>query len=95
MVMYLPQMERLKVPLSSFNPERAIKLWWNDTTRRPNQHKRKVYKKQHHDQTKNKVIILDSDTDHSDVGDQDSGDSESSLSDDDTLLEWDRLIESA
>ena len=26
-----------KVPLSSFNPERAIELWWNDKTRRPNQ----------------------------------------------------------
>jgi len=47
-----------------------------------------------HEQSKIKVIILDSDsdTDHSDVGDQDSDDSGSYSSDDDTLLEWDRLI---
>jgi len=32
----LLQLNTDKVPLNSFNPERAIKLWWNDTTRRPN-----------------------------------------------------------
>ena len=84
-----------KVPLSSFNPDRAIELWWSDKTRRPNQHKRKIYKQWHQGQTKDKVIILDSD--HSDV-EQNSDNSRSSSGNDDTgadlLEEWFHLFSS-
>ena len=83
-----------KIPLSSFNSETAIELWWSDKTRRPNQHKRKAYKKRHQSKTEPKVIILDSD--HSDVSDVEE--SPGSSSDDDTgsdlLEEWDHLFTS-
>ena len=87
-----------KVPLSSFNPERAIELWWSDKTRRPNQQKRKKYKKRQQSKSKDNVIILDSDSDHSE--EQNSNNSASSSGDDsdvnsDLLEEWEHLIELA
>ena len=33
------------VPLNDFSPDSAITLWWEAKQRRPNQHKRKKYKK--------------------------------------------------
>lgn len=32
-----------KMPLSHFNPDKSIELWWADKTRRPNQRSRKPY----------------------------------------------------
>ena len=86
-----------KIPLSSFNSETAIELWWSDMTRRPNQYKRKAYKKRHQNKTEPKFIILDSD--HSDVSDvEENSYISGSSSDDDTssdlLEEWDHLFTS-
>ena len=33
------------IPLKDFNPDRSIRMWWNDKSRRLNQHQRKEYKK--------------------------------------------------
>ena len=34
-----------RIPLKHFDPDRSIRMWWNDNTRRPNQHPRKECKK--------------------------------------------------
>ena len=54
-----------KVPLSRLNADNAIQLWWKDKTRQPNQTKRKKYKKHccKEKVKKDKVILLDSDSD--------------------------------
>ena len=95
-----------KVPLSKFNADSAIQLWWRDKTRRPNQTARKKYKK-HSDCRKKKlqkekkeVILLESDSDdnevdtHSDtVYSNTDYDSPSCSENDDLLGEWDRLVD--
>ena len=34
-----------QTPLNEYSPDNAIDLWWSDKSRRPNQRKRKAYKK--------------------------------------------------
>ena len=55
------------LPLSEFDPNEAINLWWNDKTRCPNQSARKPYKKRKTKSTSsyssvNPVIVCDSDS---------------------------------
>lgn len=41
----LPTLTSDQTPLNEFSPDAAIDLWWNAKVRRPNQRKRKAYRK--------------------------------------------------
>ena len=37
-----------EIPLTQFDPDKSIDLWWSTKTRRPNQHERREYAKRQH-----------------------------------------------
>lgn len=72
------------LPLSEFSPDSAIDLWWRDKVRRPNQRKRKVYKKHSHNLT-----TESGDSTSTEPGTESENDSDSQT---DLLTEWDEWI---
>ena len=73
------------VPLREFCPDNAIDHWWKDKVRRPNQRRRKQYKKH----TRN----LPTDCESTSIGPSESEhETESDDSDVDLLTEWDQWM---
>ena len=72
------------VPLSSFNPDAAIDLWWSDKQRRPSQQKRKLYKRHSKPKATNKSSDFE----------EDESDHNSSDTDPGILSDWDSWMTS-
>ena len=79
-----------KIPLTIFNADQAINLWWTDKTRRPNQNPRKKSKKHNKGENSSKVIILDDSEDSSREPSSESENYDNTVTD--WLDEWDTLI---